>query len=68
LVKEKRYERRNAMSEEEKLETRMISMNMTITSENEDEAVKMLQESLKEWAEMDAKDLLKSAYFNFEKK
>jgi hypothetical protein len=68
LAKEKRYERRNAMSEEEKLETRMISMYMTITSENEDEAVKMLQESLKEWAEMDAKDLLKSAYFNFEKK
>ena len=56
------------MSEEQKLETRMISMYMTITSENEDEAVKMLQESLKEWAEMDAKDLLKSAYFNFEKK
>ena len=56
------------MSEEEKLETRMISMNMTITSENEDEAVKMLQESLKEWSGMDAKDLLQSAYFNFEKK
>lgn len=56
------------MSEEEKLETRMISMNMTITSENEDEAVKMLQESLKEWSGMDAKDLLQSAHFNFEKK
>ena len=56
------------MSEEEKIETRMISMNMTITSENEDEAVKMLQESLKEWAEMDAKDLLESPYFNFIKK
>tara|TARA_R110002012_G_scaffold311002_1_gene519923 strand:+ start:947 stop:1153 length:207 start_codon:yes stop_codon:yes gene_type:complete len=68
LAKEKEYERRNAMSEEEKIETRMISMNMTITSENEDEAVKMLQESLKEWSEMDAKDLLESAYFNFEKK
>lgn len=55
------------MSEEEKLETRIISMNMTITSENEDEAVKMLQESLKEWAEMDVKDLLQSVYFTIRK-
>lgn len=55
------------MNEEEKLETRMISMNMTITSENEDKAVKMLQESLKEWAEMDVKDLLQSVYFTIRK-
>ncbi len=51
------------MNEIKELETRMISMNMTITSENEDEAVKMLQESLKEWSEMDTSDLLQSAYF-----